>query len=83
MLMDGAIDQTFAFGRQTHITLTAAKITHIDQLSKDVPSANAYFMNALAEIQQKRQVSVNEFLASEKQVEGLKQLVNETGVSLQ
>ena len=37
MLMDGAIDQTFAFNRQQFIQLTAAKIEHADKLAQDVP----------------------------------------------
>jgi hypothetical protein len=44
MLMDGAIDQTYAFNRQTYVQVTAAKIECQDKLATDVPSAEVYVM---------------------------------------
>jgi hypothetical protein len=46
LLQDGAIDQTFAFGRQTYVQLTGAKIEQKDQLT-EVPSAEQYLMQAI------------------------------------
>ena len=34
MLMDGAVDQTFAFQRQTHIQLLSAKTEQHDKLTE-------------------------------------------------
>ena len=36
LLMDGAVDQTFAFNRTTFIQLTAAKIEQADALQNEV-----------------------------------------------
>ena len=47
LLMDGAIDQTFAFNRQQFIQLTAAKIEHQDKLVNDVPSTEQFVMNMI------------------------------------
>ena len=44
MLMDGAIDQTFAFSRSQFVQLSAAKIEHTDQLQTDVPNPSMYMM---------------------------------------
>ena len=40
--MDGAVDQTFAFNRQSFVQLTNAKLVLVDKLEKDVPSAEIY-----------------------------------------
>ena len=47
MLMDGAIDQTFAFQRQTHTQLHSAKTEQADKLQTDVPSPETYFVQKL------------------------------------
>ena len=47
LLIDGAIDQTFSFGRQSFIPLTAAKIELMDKLAEDVPEPTVYLMNSL------------------------------------
>lgn len=47
MLEDGAIDQTFAFQRQSHIQLHSAKIEQADKLQEQVQSAEAYFMQKI------------------------------------
>ena len=47
MLVDGAIDQTFAFSRSSFIQLTAAKIEHSDKLAQEVPNAQTYMMQCL------------------------------------
>ena len=46
MLMDGAIDQTFAFGRTNFIQLTGAKIEQMDRLT-EVANVEQYVMQAL------------------------------------
>jgi hypothetical protein len=38
LLTDGAIDQTYAFSRTSHIQLNAAKIEMTDKLATDVPN---------------------------------------------
>ena len=47
LLMDGQIDQTFAFNRQQFIQLTAAKIEHADKLAQEVPSPEHYVMQCI------------------------------------
>ena len=48
MLMDGAIDQTFAFNRTTFVQLTAAKIELTDKLATQVPDSNMFMLQAIA-----------------------------------
>lgn len=45
--MDGAIDQTFAFNRQTFVQLTAAKIEMTDRLQQEVPSPEQFVINTI------------------------------------
>ena len=47
LLIDGAVDQTHAFNRQTFIQLTAAKIEQADQLANDVTDTNQYVMQCI------------------------------------
>jgi hypothetical protein len=44
MLMDGAIDEQFAFSRTNFIALTAAKIEMTDKISQHVPDADVYLV---------------------------------------
>ena len=66
MLMDGAIDQTFAFQRQTHIQLYSAKTEQTDKLESDVPSAEVYFVQKLMQLAQSQQTPVQSLLMNEK-----------------
>ena len=47
LLVDGAIDQTFAFQRSQFIPLSAGKIELSDKLEQDVPDANIFFLQAI------------------------------------
>ena len=83
MLMDGAIDQTFAFQRQAHIQLHSAKIEQADKLQDSIPSIEAYFMQKIAEFTQTQGQSIQNYLASEKTAGQLTTLCQTTGVALQ
>ena len=58
MLMDGAIDQTFAFGRQTFVQLTAAKIEMTDRLQNEIPSVEQFVMQSLRQFCQQSGVNI-------------------------
>lgn len=47
LLIDGAIDQTFAFQRSSFIQLNAAKIDLTDKLEQDIPVAETYYLQML------------------------------------
>ena len=44
LLVDGAIDQTFAFQRSQFIQLNSTKIELSDKLQQDVPDANMFLL---------------------------------------
>lgn len=46
--MDGAIDETYQFGRQTFVQLSSAKIEVTDALESEVPNVETYVAQALA-----------------------------------
>lgn len=50
LLVDGAIDQTFAFTRSQYIPLSQAKIEQRDKLEQEIPSAEAFFIQAFSQI---------------------------------
>lgn len=54
LLIDGAIDQTFAFQRSQYIQLNAAKIELSDKLVQEVPSPEAYLVQAINQVSQER-----------------------------
>jgi hypothetical protein len=64
MLEDGAIDQTYAFGRATFIALTAAKIEHSDKLPQVEP--RAYLIECIQNTSKTLQCPVQELLFSER-----------------
>jgi hypothetical protein len=80
MLMDGAIDQTFAFQRQTHIQLHSAKTEQADKLANDVPVPEAYLVQKLSQFTQQQNTSVSSLLASEKAGNQLGQLCQTVGI---
>lgn len=80
--MDGAIDQTYAFNRQTYVQVTAAKIECQDKLAHDVPSAEVYVMQALQSCLQQLGQPVNSFLKDQRQAEMLMKAQEATGVVL-
>ena len=80
--MDGDVDQTHAFRRQTFIQLTAAKIEQADQLQNEITDANKFVMQCIQEMTQKLNQSVNGLLLTEKHGNSLQALVNETGMTL-
>lgn len=82
MLMDGAIDQTYAFNRQSFVQVTAAKIECQDKLAQEVPCANVYVMQALHSVCEQLNTPVNSFLKEQKQVEMLMKAQEATGVRL-
>jgi len=47
LLVDGAIDQTFAFQRSAFIALSAAKIEQRDKLLEEVPNQEAFLLQCL------------------------------------
>lgn len=53
LLIDGAVDQTFAFNRTTFVQLTAAKIEQADQLKTEVTNTNQFVMNCIHETTKK------------------------------
>lgn len=64
MLMDGAIDQTFAFDRQVFVQLTGAKIELADRL--DVGDPLVYMMQAFQNLTQQTGGSIQSYLLDEK-----------------
>ena len=54
LLVDGAIDQTFAFQRSQFVQLNAAKIELSDKLEQEVPQAEVFFLHALQNVAQAR-----------------------------
>ena len=80
MLVDGAIDQTFAFNRQQFIPLTAAKVELADKLAQDVPNTDVFVAQALQQAAQSLQQPVNSLIKTEKQGKLLGELVQRTGV---
>ena len=50
LLVDGAIDQTFAFQRSQFIQLNAAKIELTDKLEQEIPCAKQYFVQTLEQV---------------------------------
>jgi hypothetical protein len=58
LLVDGAIDQTFAFQRSQFIALNAAKIELTDKLEQEVPSAEVYFFQTLQNVAQAKGVDI-------------------------
>ena len=64
MLLDGAIDQTFAFDRQAFVQLTGAKIELADKL--DTPDAQVFMMQALQSMCQQTGQSISNYLLEEK-----------------
>ena len=82
LLMDGAVDQTFAFNRQTFIKLTGAKIEENDALATEVPITNQFVMNCINEATKKIGQSVNVLIASQKHANSLQALVDDTGITL-
>ncbi len=47
LLVDGAIDQTFAFTRSNYIQLNAAKIEVSDKLEQEVPHPEVFCLQSL------------------------------------
>jgi len=80
MLEDGAIDQTFAFQRQTHIQLHSAKTEQSDKLATDVPSPEVYFMQKVGAFSQQQGTSMSAFLVSDKIGAQLTSLCQQTGI---
>ena len=80
MLMDGAIDQTFAFQRQQHIQLHAAKTEQADKLEQQVSNPELYLMQALQKFTEMQQQSISNYLTSEKIGTQLQSLCQATGV---
>lgn len=54
LLVDGAIDQTFAFQRSEYIQLNAAKVEVSDKLAQEIPSPEAFFLSSLTQLAQAR-----------------------------
>ena len=54
LLVDGAIDQTFAFQRSQYIQLNAAKVELSDKLEQEVPQPEAFLAQALQAMAQVR-----------------------------
>ena len=54
LLVDGAIDQTFAFQRSQYIQLNAGKIELSDKLEQEVPSAEVFCLQSLQNAAQVR-----------------------------
>jgi hypothetical protein len=54
LLVDGAIDQTFAFTRSSYIQLNAAKIELSDKLEQEVPQPEVFFLQNLQQVAQVR-----------------------------
>ena len=50
LLVDGAIDQTFAFQRSQFVPLSAAKIELSDKLEQEVPQPEVFFLSALQQV---------------------------------
>lgn len=76
MLMDGAIDQTFAFDRQVFVQLTGAKIELADRL--DIPDPQVYMMQAFQSLTQQTGQSIQAYLQEEKHYSQLTDLCNAT-----
>ena len=82
LLVDGAVDQTFAFNRQQFIQLTAAKIEQSDRLATEVTNTNQYVMSCLQETSKNINKSVSTLLLSDKHAKSLQALVDDTGIIL-
>ncbi len=54
LLVDGAIDQTFAFQRSQFIQLNAGKIELSDKLAQEVPNPEAFCLQSLQAVAQAR-----------------------------
>jgi len=81
LLLDGAIDQTFAFDRQAFVQLTGAKIELADRL--DVSDPLVYMMQAIQSMCQQTGNSVSRFLLEEKHGQQISGLISSTGIGLQ
>lgn len=68
MLMDGAIDQTFAFNRQQFIQLSAAKIEHADKLAQEIPQTEQYMMRMIQQGLRQVQRPISTFMKDDKQL---------------
>lgn len=82
MLMDGAIDQTFAFNRQQFIQLSAAKIEHADKLAQEIPQTEQYMMRMIQQGLRQVQQPISAFMKDQKQLETVLALQQATGVAL-
>jgi hypothetical protein len=80
MLMDGAIDQTFAFDRQEFIKLSTIHIMLEDKL--DVPDPVVYMMQAFQSVCQQTGQAMASYLLEEKHGNHLQTLCNSTGIGL-
>ena len=69
LLMDGAIDQTFAFSRSAFIALTAAKIEMSDKLPQVQPEH--YLLEQIRSVARTLQVGVQELLLTPRHAEML------------
>lgn len=81
LLTDGAIDQTYAFSRTSHIQLNAAKIEMTDKLANDIPNPEEFFVQTLVFVQ-KQMDGVCKYFVDEKGRQALNKLSTSFNVML-
>lgn len=83
MLDDGAIDQTFAFQRLSHIQLHYSKIEMADALETQVPNPEKYFLEQMSSFLGSQNKSIQELLVGPKAANLLSIVCKKEGVNIQ
>jgi hypothetical protein len=83
MLLDGAIDQTFAFQRTTHIQLQSSKPQLEDKLKEQVSQPEEYMLRTVNEYLRCQHVTFSSLVRDAKTGSLLAAVCSKTGVAVQ